>query len=59
MICGFNVTPIVLMIALCFHSFFEGIALGLIKDLNVFINLAIGVVIHHSVAAISLGVSLS
>jgi zinc transporter ZupT len=58
LICGINITPLVLLIALGFHSVFEGIALGLIKDLQVFINLMIGITIHHIVACISYGVSL-
>jgi len=48
----------VLLIALGFHSVFEGIALGLIQDLQVFINLMIGITIHHIVACVSYGVSL-
>jgi zinc transporter 1/2/3 len=44
------------LIALGFHSIFEGIALGMTKKLTPFINLMIGVAIHHAVACISLGV---
>ena len=58
LICGIDLTPLVLLIALGFHSIFEGIALGLLKDMQVFINLMIGVTIHHIVACISFGISL-
>lgn len=58
-VCGINLTPLVLLIALGFHSIFEGIALGLIKDLSVFINLMIGITIHHIVVCLSYGVSLA
>jgi zinc transporter 1/2/3 len=44
------------LIALGFHSIFEGIALGMTKEVSTFINLMIGVSIHHAVACISLGV---
>lgn len=58
LVCGINVTPLALLCALGFHSIFEGIAMGLMKDLNSYINLMIGVVIHHTVASVSLGASL-
>eukprot|EP00347_Sterkiella_histriomuscorum_P019421 403341689 len=58
-VCGINLTPMVLLIALGFHSVFEGIALGLIKDLGVFINLMIGITIHHTVVSLSYGISLA
>lgn len=58
-VCGVNITPLALLCALGFHSIFEGIAMGLMTTLNSYINMMIGVAIHHTVASISLGVSLS
>jgi zinc transporter 1/2/3 len=58
MICGVNVTPLILLLAIGFHSIFEGIALGMTKNEGIFINLMIGVALHHIAATISLGVSL-
>ena len=57
-LCGVDVTPLILLLALSFHSIFEGIALGLIDNVRIFINLMIGVTLHHIAASISLGVSL-
>lgn len=57
-ICGINVTPLILLLAIGFHSIFEGIALGTVSNKNVFINLMIGVVLHHIAATISLGASI-
>jgi zinc transporter ZupT len=57
LVCGVNISPLILLIALGFHSIFEGIALGMTKELSPFINLMIGVCIHHAVACISLGVT--
>ena len=51
-------TPIALTIALGFHSIFEGIAAGLINEMSDFVTLAIGIVIHRLVAAISLAITL-
>jgi solute carrier family 39 (zinc transporter), member 1/2/3 len=58
MVCGVNVTPLILLIAIGFHSIFEGIALGMTNSESIFINLMIGVTLHHIAATISLGVSL-
>jgi zinc transporter 1/2/3 len=58
LICGVNITPLILLLAIGFHSIFEGIALGLIKTESVFINLMIGIILHHIASSISLGVSL-
>lgn len=58
MVCGVNITPLILLLAIGFHSIFEGIALGMTKKEGVFINLMIGVALHHIAATISLGVSL-
>ena len=57
-VCGVNITPLILLFAIGFHSIFEGMALGMIKNESVFIDLMIGVVLHHIAASISLGVSL-
>jgi zinc transporter 1/2/3 len=58
LICGVNVTPIILLFAIGFHSIFEGIALGMIKTESIFVKLMIGIILHHIAASISLGVSL-
>lgn len=58
LICGVNITPLILLLALGIHSIFEGIALGMSKSISVFVNLMIGVTLHHAAACISLGVSL-
>ena len=59
MCCGIDFTPIAITIALGLHSFFEGIALGVITDFNSFLNLAIGIFIHRIAAAVSLAVTLA
>ncbi len=53
-----NITPLILLLAIGVHSIFEGIALGMTKERTIFINLMIGVTLHHIAACISLGVSL-
>ncbi len=58
LVCGVNITPLALVCALGFHSIFEGIAMGIMTDLNAYINLMVGVTIHHIVSSIALGVSL-
>jgi zinc transporter 1/2/3 len=50
--------PVVLLFSLSFHSFFEGIAVGLLKDMATLANLIIGICIHQFVMSISLGTSL-
>lgn len=55
---GVNITPLILLLALGIHSIFEGIALGMSKNISTFVNLMIGVTLHHAAACISLGVSL-
>ena len=59
MFCGLDFTPIAITIALSLHSFFEGIALGVITDFSSFLNLAIGIFIHRVAATISLAVTLA
>ena len=58
LVCGVNISPLILLLALGFHSIFEGIAMGMMKEVPKFVNLMIGVTIHHTVACISLGVQL-
>ena len=57
--CRFNCKSLVLLVALSTHAIFEGIALGLTKELNGTINIMMALLIHKSPEAISLGVSLS
>ena len=47
------------MIALSVHSFFEGVALGITGRTAALYSLVVGLAIHKSVAAISIGISLS
>jgi len=49
----------VLLIALSTHAIFEGIALGLTKELPSLINIMIALILHKTAASISLGISLS
>jgi zinc transporter ZupT len=58
LIFGVNITPLILLLALGIHSIFEGIALGMSQSIETFVNLMIGVTLHHAAACISLGVSL-
>jgi zinc transporter ZupT len=44
--CCIDMAPIVLLFSLSFHSFFEGIAVGLLKDMPTLINLIIGICVH-------------
>ena len=48
-------TAIVLVLALGFHALFEGIAFGLMTEIGQAGQLAAGVIIHKTAAAISLG----
>ena len=48
-------TAIVLVLALGFHALFEGIAFGLLVEIEQAGQLAAGVIIHKTAAAISLG----
>ena len=48
-------TAIVLVLALGFHALFEGIAFGLMTEIEQAGQLAAGVIIHKTAAAISLG----
>lgn len=48
-------TAIVLVLALGFHAIFEGLAFGLMTELDSAWQLALGIVIHKAPAAVSLG----
>ena len=56
---GLNLTSFVLLIALSTHAFFEGIALGLTKDMAPALNIMVGLLIHKTVASMSLGISIA
>ena len=43
------------MLAFGIHEFFEGIAFGLMRSTNVAVQLAVGIIIHKSCAAVSIG----
>lgn len=47
------------MVALSFHSIFEGLAIGLQEELGALLNLFIAVIAHKSVMAFSLGMTLA
>ena len=46
---------VLLIVALTFHSLFEGLAIGLQKDLGELMSIFIAVVVHKAVMAFSLG----
>ena len=48
-------TVFILMLAFGIHEFFEGIAFGLMDEYAIAVQLAVGIVIHKTCAAISLG----
>ena len=52
-------SAIVLVIAIGAHAFFEGIAFGLQSEIEKAAQLAIGIIIHKSAAAVSLGASFT
>jgi len=56
---GLNLTSFVLLIALSTHAIFEGIALGLTKELAPSLNIILGLCIHKTAASMSLGISIS
>jgi zinc transporter ZupT len=57
--CSCNLTPIVLMIALSTHAVFEGIAVGVEKDMSSLWTYIIAITLHKWAAAMSLGISMS
>lgn len=48
-----------LLIALSTHALFEGIALGLTKELAASMNIMLALMIHKTAASMSLGISIS
>ena len=48
----------ILLEALGTHAFFEGIALGLIRDSSASFNIMVGLFIHKTAASLSLGISI-
>jgi len=56
--CCNNITPFVLMIALCVHATFEGLALGLQTKLNPAMSIMLAIFIHKGAAGSALGISL-
>ena len=48
-----------LLIALSFHSVFEGLAIGLQLDLGALVDLFVAVIAHKAVMAFSLGLNLA
>lgn len=53
-----NCKPYMLMIALCVHATFEGIATGITKDYSMCVSMVIAIVVHKGAAASALGISL-
>ena len=47
---------VLLIVALTFHSLFEGLAIGLQKELGELMSIFIAVVVHKAVMAFSLGI---
>ena len=56
---GLNLQSFVLLIALSTHAIFEGIALGLTKELAASMNIMFALVIHKTAASMSLGISIT
>ena len=56
--CCSNMTPFVLMIALCVHATFEGLALGLQLQMNSALSIMLAIFIHKGAAGSALGISL-
>jgi zinc transporter 1/2/3 len=53
-----SIRTYILVFALSLHSVFEGLALGLIVELDRLVQIAVAVMIHKSIIAFSLGVSM-
>ncbi|KAF6032968.1 hypothetical protein EB796_008764 [Bugula neritina] len=49
---------VILVITLGLHTLFEGMAIGLVDDINWLITLVLAVVLHESCCAVALGVNL-
>merc|ERR1719369_1311364 len=54
-----TIRSIILLIALSFHSVFEGMAIGLQENLTQLISLFMAVIAHKAVMAFSLGLTLA
>ena len=54
-----TIRSLILLIALSFHSVFEGLAIGLQQDLGQLISLFIAVIAHKAIMAFSLGLTLA
>jgi len=54
-----TIRSMILLIALSFHSIFEGLAIGLQQDLGQLISLFIAVIAHKAIMAFSLGLTLA
>lgn len=52
-------TACILMLAFGCHELFEGIAFGLLKSTNVALQLAVGIVIHKTCAAVAVGAAFA
>ena len=52
---GSKATAIMLVMAIGVHALFEGMALGLQKEMDEAVQLAVGILLHKSAAAVSLG----
>ena len=52
-------TALMLVVAISFHAIFEGIAFGLLTEIETAWQLGIGIMLHEITAAIALGTSLS
>lgn len=50
---------VLLLIALSFHSLFEGLAIGLQQELGQLISLFIAVIVHKAIMAFSLGLTIA
>ena len=50
-------SSVIIVIALCTHSIFEGIAVGIQKEFSTTAFLFLTIAIHHFVASVSLGAS--
>jgi len=53
-----NFQPFILMVAMSFHSIFEGLALGLNLNATVAVDLMISVLLHKYAEGMSLSISL-
>lgn len=56
--CSCNMTPFVLMLALCVHAIFEGIALGLMTNPQSAFDLMVAIFLHKFAEAFALSISI-